>query len=148
MQSNQPSSHPAGHLSDQCWQDAGLPVLCDSPPATFCFLAIDSGIFVCYERKRDFLSAPRAFVVLEFDKSVIVTLNASDFTEAQWQALEALPFGVYRYVLEARTGYVFANEEQVIDIQTPSIARKDEYYHCESEVGAIARAITARTSRD
>lgn len=119
------------------------PQFCCQPSASVHMLTTEAATYVAYERQRDFLSAPKAFIVLQFDVSALVTLNASYVTDRQWKELETQPYGAYAYKAGAYEGFVFYGEEQVIDIQAEAVEAHSEQYHCLTATDAILKVINA-----
>ncbi len=118
------------------------PQFCCQPATAVHMLTTETAVYIAYERQRDFLSAPKAFVVLEFDISALITVNASYLTDKQWQELEEQPYGVYAYKAGAHEGFIFYGEEQVIDVQASALESLSEQYHCLTATDAILKVIT------
>ena len=118
-----------------------LPLLCSQPSASMALLASDENVLVAYERERDFLSAPKAFVICQAAANSIACVNTCHATEAQWLVLEENPFGVYHYQYDGRPFYVFYGENQIIDIQTDSLTQHKEIYHCTDASDALIKFV-------
>lgn len=124
-------------------QPTGFPAFCTQPHAHIVTLATDKGIFVVYERERDFLSAPRAFIVVRLEASANVVIGASYADEEQWQALEQQPNGVYCYVTANGARFVFHGEEQTLDVQTDSLNLAAEIYGCHTPLEALQKHLAS-----
>jgi hypothetical protein len=116
-----------------------LPLFCSQPNTSLAILATEQAVLIAYERERDFLSAPRAFVICQAPAESLVNLNSCHATEAQWLILEANPFGVYHYRYDNRPFYVFYAVNQLIDLQTESLSQHKEIYHCANAGEALVK---------
>ncbi|HEY7774547.1 MAG TPA: hypothetical protein VIC26_15285 [Marinagarivorans sp.] len=116
-----------------------LPLFCTQPETCLAMLATDEAIYVAYERERDFLSAPKAFIVCTVPADALVMVNDCHATEAQWLILEGRPHGVYRYQYDDRTFFVFYGGQQLFDVQASELEVAKEIYHCTSPYEAILK---------
>lgn len=123
---------------------ANFPLFCTQPQAQPVVLARHDGVFIVYERERDFMSAPKAFVVTEAAFDAEVTLNACHANEAQWLVLEQEPFGVYQYQYDDHHYFVFYGANQLVDIQADTLAKHEEVYHCEDGYQALLKYLAQR----
>lgn len=118
-----------------------LPLFCTQPAAELTLLAQPQGVYIAYERERDFMSAPKAYVVVRLPADVHITLNACHANEAQWQVLEQEPYGVYHYHYDDSPFFVFYGAQQMIDTQVEHLEPPQEFYRCADGYQAIAKAI-------
>ena len=116
-----------------------LPLFCTQPAASLATLATDDAIYIAYERERDFMSAPKAFVVVKLAHDTLVTVNACHANEAQWLVLEQEPHGVYQYQYDDARFYVFYGAEQLVDVKTEELVLYREIYHCENPHDAMCK---------
>lgn len=117
----------------------GFPAFCTQPHAEIVTLATARETFIVYERERDFLSAPRAFIIVRLDASANVVVGASYADEEQWRALEQLANGVYCYVTPNGARFVFYGEEQTVDVQTDNLNLAAEIYGCHTPLEALQK---------
>ena len=122
-----------------------LPLFCTQPAASLATLATDDAIYIAYERERDFMSAPKAFVVAEIASNILVTVNACHANEAQWLVLEQEPHGVYQYQYDDARFYVFYGAEQLVDVKTEELMVYSEIYHCANAHEAIYKYLHSKT---
>ena len=120
-------------------KQVNFPRFCTQPAAAPALLALPNSILIAYERERDFMSAPKAFVVIEVPINAEVTLNACHANEAQWLVLEQEPYGVYEYQYDDRNFFVFYGANHLIDIQADTLIKHEELYHCSNAYQAIAK---------
>ena len=118
-----------------------LPLFCTQPKASMAMLVTDDAMYFAYERERDFLSAPKAFVICQAPADSIANVNICHANEAQWLVLETEPFGVYRYLYDDETFYVFYGESQLFDVQAEALELAKEVYHCTSAQEALIKFV-------
>lgn len=116
-----------------------LPLFCTQPAATLAVLATDKATYIAYERERDFMSAPKAFVIVEIPPSILITVNACHANEAQWLVLEQEPHGVYQYQYDDARFYIFYGAEQLVDVKAEDVLLYREMYHCANPHAAICK---------
>ena len=113
---------------------ANLPAFCTQPAAEALLLLLPQSLTVVYERTRDFLSAPRAFVVLQTPEGEepIINSGSCHLNDEQWTNLQEQPYGIYTYSLNndsEQTLWLLYGATQLIEIQTTSLAKITEIYH-------------------
>ena len=116
-----------------------LPLFCTQPAASLAVLTTVTATYIAYERERDFMSAPKAFVIVELPPDTLVTVNACHANEAQWLVLEQEPHGVYQYRYDDALFYVFYGAEQLVDVKTEELMLYREMYHCTNPHAAICK---------
>lgn len=121
----------------------GFPAFCTQPHAYLVTLSTEQGTFIVYERERDFLSAPRAFIVVQLEANANVVIGASYADEEQWQALEQQANGVYCYVTPNGARFIFYGQDQTIDVQTDNLNLAAEIYGCHTPLEALQKHLTA-----
>ena len=122
------------------------PAFCEQPATPIAVFSNEQTIFVGYERQRDFLSAPKAHILLEFTPQTLITVNGSGMDDALWHSLQALPYGIYTYQLDQLPYLLLYNQQQIIEIQSNGAKKCSELYHCASVFEAIAQSMA--TSRN
>ena len=75
-----------------------FPQACDSKESNIAFyLAEQNILWLVYEAKRDFLSAPRCFVILSASVNANQLATGGAFlSESEWEAVNIGEFGVYK----------------------------------------------------
>ena len=121
-----------------------LPLFCTQPAASLAVLATNKATYIAYERERDFMSAPKAFVVTEMSPDILLTINACHANEAQWLLLEQEPHGVYQYQYDDARFYVFYGAEQLVDVKMEDRLVYSEMYHCTSPHEAISKYLNQK----
>lgn len=116
-----------------------FPHFCTQPAAEPTLLALHDCVLIAYERERDFMSAPKAFVIIEAPIDAPITLNACHANEAQWLVLEQEPYGVYQYQYDDSHFFAFYGKNQLIDVQADELVRHEEVYHCANSYQAILK---------
>ena len=125
-----------------------LPKFCTQPAASLAMLATGDAIYIAYERERDFMSAPKTFVLAELSPDTLISVNACHANEAQWLVLEQEPHGVYRYQYNDAHFYVFYGAEQLIDVKTEEQIAYSEIYHCTNPHEAIYKYLNQKNEAE
>lgn len=120
-------------------EPAKFPYFCTQPNTLITVLATAQRVLIAYERERDFMSAPKAFVITEVPANTEITLNACHANEAQWLVLQQEPFGVYQYQYDDNSYFVFYGAEQIVDLQANDLVQLGEVYHCTNTYEAIVK---------
>lgn len=108
---------------------------CTQPRAEFAFALIQNEIVIAYERERDFLSAPKAYVILRanFTDEPVMTLGNCQLNDEQWDALQQSPHGIYFFenTFDADNNplCIFYSATQLLELQSATLEKITEIYH-------------------
>ena len=122
---------------------AAMPAFCTQPAAAITFAVIQNEMVISYERERDFLSAPKAYVILRasFAGEALMTLGNCQLNDEQWDELQQSPHGIYFFENTFDSDNyplcIFYSATQLLELQSASLEKITEIYHQPSVSDAL-----------
>ncbi len=122
---------------------AEFPLFCTQPATVLSFAFTHKGLVLSYDRERDFLSAPKAYVVLRasFINEPLMTLGNCQLSDEQWDALQQSPHGIYffenTFDADNHPLCIFYSATQLLELQSATLEKITEIYHQPSVSDAL-----------
>ena len=130
---------------------ADLPPVVDDGFGNLAFCSADDGVlWLCYEVRRDFLSAPRQFNVLRVvlaDEPFIAT-GGQYLNDLQWESLRKAGFGIYRVEVselvegEGELHLVCYTPKQIVECCALQVTSEQQCFHAASPYQALVSFLT------
>lgn len=131
-----------------------LPPIADDAGSNVSFCLNDEGVlWLAYEVRRDFLSAPRLFNILRVDlaEEALIATGGQYLNDLQWEALRKSGYGVYR----VDGGELIENEhelhlvcytpKQLLECCALQVTAQQQSFHSSSPYQALAAFLTSQS---